>query len=138
MIALKQPILIVMVLFGCCFHCCTQGALNSLDPGAVHASLKSLEEGMDDERTTAVFEELMRTPPTVKVVAEAYHTETETTGTGSNSSTTTRTVIDHREEQLFAYASWKDVSGHVTGLDDYKVAAVEVVPQIECSDMATT
>lgn len=127
----------IFLLFGCCFHCVTQGGITMMDPGAVNATLESLETGMDDEHTAAVLEELRKVPATVKVVAEASHTET-TTCQGENQQTTTTTVIDHREDAKFSYASWKDVSGRVAGLDEYKVAAVEVVPQIECADAATT
>jgi len=138
LIQTRNGFLIFFVLFGCCFHCCTQRGITTMDPGAVNATLESLEKGMDDDHTAAVFEELRKVPATVKVVAEASHTETETSGAGENQQTTTRTVIDHREDEKFSYASWKDVSGRVAGLDEYKVAAVEVVPKIECADAATT
>mmetsp|Transcript_29042 Transcript_29042/g.53446 ORF Transcript_29042/g.53446 Transcript_29042/m.53446 type:complete len:293 (+) Transcript_29042:78-956(+) len=133
MFAQHMPVLLVMVLFGCFFHCVTQCMLTCMDPGNVGATLDSLESGMEDERTAAVFEELREIPATVKVVAEAYHTETE----GIGNDTRTKTVIDHREEANFPYVSWKDASGCVVGLEKHQVCAVEVVPKIEFADAAT-
>lgn len=129
----RSPFLLIFVLFGCCFHCCTQAMLSMFDPGKVSETLGDMERGMEDESTAALFEELRRTPASVKVLAEAYHTETS----GSGEQQSTRTVIDHMEEENFLYASWKDVSGCVDGLDEYKFCAVEVVPKIEFADADT-
>lgn len=123
-----QPILIIFVLFGCCFHCCTQCIVGFVDIGNVKQMLESLKDGMDDGETAHVIEELKKVPPKVKVIAEAYH---ETTDHNSDGPSSTTTHIDHTEEKDFVYASWKDMSGHLTGLDEYKVASIEVVPKIQ-------
>merc|ERR1712032_1638928 len=109
-------------------HLFIQCGIAALDPGQVHAALQSLEQGMDDERAAAVFEELRRVPPTVQVIAEACHDVS--TGNASDRQQgmpDTDTVIDHTEQANFSFASWTDVSGHVAGLDKYKTASVEVV-----------
>lgn len=103
------------------------------DPAAVNQTLQSLDEGMDDEATAAVFDELRKVPAEVTVIAEASHQEWKDRGEDR----TLETVIDHRERANFPYASWKDVSGRAAGLDQYKVAAVEVVPRISSADAET-
>lgn len=133
MIAFKVPVLLFFALFGLCFHCCTQCGLNVADPGNVNATLESLETGMDDESTAKVLEELKRIQPEVRVQAQAYHTTSS--GTGNNRRTST--VIDHTERADFPFASWKDTSGRLVGLEKHDIAAVEVVPKIEFVDTAT-
>lgn len=126
----------------CCMHCCIQCAIAGTDPAGVYATLGSLEQGMSNKQTAAIFEELRSTPAAVNVFAQKYHTETRTEAPATasvhdHSFTTTEEVIDHSEREEFHYASWKDVSGSA-GLHEYKVVAVEVVPQIHCADRDTT
>jgi hypothetical protein len=123
---------IMPMFFGYMFHLATQWGLWQFDPGNVHAALESLEEGVDDKVTASIFEDLRRTPPTVRLTAEAYHE------TRSGSRNTTHTVVDHTAQDEFRYGSWKDVSGSVAGLDNHAVAVVEVVAMIKCADTATT
>merc|ERR1719282_830987 len=47
-------------------------------------------------------------------------------------------LIDHTENADFHYDSWKDVSGHIRGLENYKFAIVEAVAMLQCADQATT
>lgn len=133
MILQGQPFLIVMVAFGYMFHFCTQMGLSMADPGRVTATLTSLEEGLEDSDLVGILTDLRRTRPTITVTTQAYHT----TSSGSGKNRRTHTHIDHTETAEFPYASWKDVSGAIKGLDDHSVVALEVVSSFQPSDTPT-
>lgn len=129
------PVLTIFILLFCLLgclsvHCFMFCAESTCDFTGVGAILQSLEEGkLQDEQTADIFKKLRDVPATVKVAATASHTVSTTDGNGNQTATR---VIDHIEEANFSYASWKDVSGRVAGLDEYKIAAVEVVAKIKC------
>jgi hypothetical protein len=129
------PALTIFILGSCLLtclslHCFMFMADPFFDFTGVGAILQSLEEDiLEDEQTANIFKKLRDVPATVKVAAMAYHTVTVSHSNGTRTATR---VMDHIEEANFSYASWKDVSGRVAGLDEYKIAAVEVVAKIKC------
>eukprot|EP00929_Paragymnodinium_shiwhaense_P021541 TRINITY_DN14016_c0_g1_i1.p1 TRINITY_DN14016_c0_g1~~TRINITY_DN14016_c0_g1_i1.p1 ORF type:complete len:186 (+),score=8.80 TRINITY_DN14016_c0_g1_i1:561-1118(+) len=78
---------------------------------------------------------MRRIPPKVELYAKAYHTEQRQSGHDQGPNTVT--VTDHVEKAEFKYASWRDDSGRIAGLDKYDVASVQVEAGFECGDEAT-
>jgi hypothetical protein len=126
-------VIILFPILGYCFHLATQYFVGSIDPGRVHEMLRSLGNAMEDAEFARILVELRKTVPQLTVHAEAYHT----TSTSHGDSDLTTDHIDHVENQVFGYGSWKDMSGHISGLEKYQILAVEVNPVIECANNQT-
>mmetsp|Transcript_116326 Transcript_116326/g.183989 ORF Transcript_116326/g.183989 Transcript_116326/m.183989 type:complete len:376 (+) Transcript_116326:89-1216(+) len=130
--------LLAMLIFSCLCHCCLQYIILLFDPGKVSSSLQLLEmESMADKDAACIIDDLQRSPAFVEVNAEGYHTEVASTTNDIEKMPLTE-VIDRRESRPFVYSSWKDVSGTVSGFEGSTITSLEVVPQIECVDEATT
>jgi len=107
------------------WHLWCQFLLSLADPWDMGAILRSLGEDWDHAETTMLFDELRHSPPSVRVTAQAYQVDHNC-----------ELTVDHSEVAEFRFASWSDVSGD-PGLNKHAVAAIRVVPAIECADPAT-
>merc|ERR1719221_223309 len=114
----------------CAVHIVSQGVLSLADPWGVGAILRSVKEDMDHTETTTLCDKLRHIRPSVRVEASAFGRRVGPQDRGHWADT-------HYEDAEFRFASWSDVSGHITGLNEYAVAAIRLVPAIECADPAT-
>eukprot|EP00811_Abedinium_folium_P003540 NODE_13254_length_1176_cov_4.428027.p1 GENE.NODE_13254_length_1176_cov_4.428027~~NODE_13254_length_1176_cov_4.428027.p1 ORF type:complete len:305 (+),score=66.13 NODE_13254_length_1176_cov_4.428027:95-1009(+) len=123
----------IMPLFGFGFHLITQLMISKIDPGGCMKIVQGLDSDTDDVHTIANIHELRAVRPRIDITVEAYHKVT--TGSGKNRST--KTVVTYTNTQEFVFSDWVDVSGEITGLEKYAVAAVTLEACFKPADEPT-
>jgi len=122
-----------LAFFFLIFHCITQCAISSIDPGGIHTALSSFSKGTTDEEALKMLSDLRCTPPTIAVTAEAYYTRS----TGSGKQRRTETVVTHKECADFPYEYWSDSTPRIRGLEKYRHLEISIEPTFDYHDSNT-